>query len=123
MTGIDQNGRIIGAGTITVFRFPVDMDMDPAIIFVSLSLSCSNVFEMTSQDPGRKELSVRDLTAVFIQKLSDPFMIHFCHKSLLSQEALRRFGAKIGSRIVVFSASLSSSSDVALLITVLSADL
>ena len=123
MTGIDQYGSVIGAGTVTVLRIPVDIDMNPTIIPISFGLGCSHIFKMTCQDPGGEKLPVRDLTAVFVQKLSDPLMIYFCHKSLLSQEALRRFGAKIGSRIVVFSASLSSSSDVALLITVLSADL
>ena len=79
---------------------------------------------MARKDAGCEELPVCDLTALLIEQLLDPFVTHSCHEELSSfllfcyADVRFRFGANIGSRIVVISASRSSSSAVALLITV-----
>lgn len=83
MTGIDFDMRVIGAGTIGVLWVPVDMDMNPSVVLIPPGLGCSNIFKMTRQDPGGEKLPVRNLAAVFIQKLLYPFMIHSCHGYLL----------------------------------------
>lgn len=66
MTGIDFDIRVIGAGTIGVIWVPVDMDMNPSVVLIPPGLGCSNIFKMTSQDPGGEKLPVRNLAAVFI---------------------------------------------------------
>ena len=123
MTCIDGNDRIVGSCRITVIGLPVQDDPNTAAIMVSLGLCCCDILKMACQDPGGKELLVRDLTALLIEQLFDPFMTYSCHSDPSSnQEALRRVGAKMGSRTAVFRVSRSSSSEDALLMMVLSAE-
>ena len=123
MTCIDGNDRIVGSCRIAVIGLPVQDDPNTAAVMVSLGLCCCDILKMTCQDPGGKELLVRDLTALLIEQLFDPFMTYSCHSaSSRNQEAFRRVGAKMGSRTAVFRVSRSSSSEDALLMMVLSAE-
>ena len=79
MTGIDPNGCIIGAGTVVVFRVPIDVNVDTSIIPVSFRLRCSNVFEVASQNPGSKELPVCDLASLLIEQLLNASMVDSSH--------------------------------------------
>ena len=124
MTRIDLDVAVICTGSVGILGSPVDIDTNPAIVFVPTGLSSRNILKMTCQDTGGKELPVRDLTAVFIEKLLTRLWLTLAIGIFpsLYQDTLLRFGAKIGSRIVFFSASLSSSSVVALLMIVLGAE-
>ena len=122
MSGIDLDGQVIGACDDVLFWFPHQVHMNAPIIFVAACLSYGHIFKMERQDSGRKKLPVRNLAALFIEKLLDTLVIHSCQrvKPPFFRYAVAdfRLGAKIGSRMVLISASRSSSSAVALLMMV-----
>ena len=124
VAAVDLDDRIVRAGYIGIVMIPVEVNMDPAIVLIASCLCRGDILKVTRQDPGSEKLPICDLASLLIQKLPDLLVTDSCHRSQPPyQEALRRFGAKIGSRIAVRRASRSSSSEVALLMMVESADL
>lgn len=82
MAGVDFDIRVIGASAIGILWVPIDMDMDPAVVFISPGLGCSNILKMASQDPGGEKLPVCDLAAAFIQKLFYSLVVYSRHGNL-----------------------------------------
>ena len=123
MSGIDLDGQVIGACDDVLFWFPHQVHMNAPIIFVAAWSELWPYLQMERQDSGRKKLPVRNLAALFIEKLLDTLVIHSCQRVeppfFRYAVADFRLGAKIGSRMVQISASRSSSSAVALLMMVL----
>ena len=124
VAAVDLDDSIVRAGYIGIVMIPVEVNMDPAVVLIASCLRCGDILKVARQDPGSEKLAICDLASFFIQELPDLLVTDSCHRSQPPyQEALRRFGAKLGSRIAVRSASRSSSSEVALLMMVESADL
>ena len=85
MAGIDLDRCVVRTSAVSVLGCPVDIHVDTPVIPIPFCLGCSHILKMSCQDPGGKELSIRDLAAFLIEQLLHSLMIHLCHiRSLLS---------------------------------------
>ena len=60
---------VICAGNAAVFRVPIQIDADTAIVFIPFCLCRCNVFKMSCKNTGREELPVCNRAAFFVQTL------------------------------------------------------
>ena len=79
VTRIDHDAGIVGASGISVVRIPIDVDMDSAVIAITLRLGYCHILKVTRKDSGGEELLICDLASVLIQKLFYSLMTDSCH--------------------------------------------
>ena len=91
---VNEYGDIVGARHIGILRLPIQIDVDPPVVFVPAGLCRCNVLKVASKDPGGEELLIRDLTALLIQKLLYALMIDSSHCS----SSLSRGSATLGRK-------------------------
>ena len=119
---VDDDIGVVGCRCGGVPGLPDQIDPDAPVIVIAPGLRRGQILVMPGKDAGGEKLAVGDLAALFVEKLLDAFVIHPAQGSnlLFVYYAVLRcaFGAKIGSKTELISASRSASSAVALLITV-----